>query len=265
MSNASSKTGPIEKPAEPSAKANIPWNPLLAVVFVIVTYFAAQILVSVIIGIYPMLRGWDKTQTLDWTNSSIIAQFSYMLLASALVVAAVYQFMKLYGRSWKAIGFRRPRWTDLGMGVAIVPLYYLSYFVIITVAGKLAPSLNVNQAQQLGFSPVGPGQLILTGIALVILPPLMEETLMRGFLYTSLKKGLPQLAAVLVTSAIFASAHLQAGSGAPLLWVAAIDTFVLSLFLIWLREKTGSLWASMTLHALKNSVAFLSLFIFHMR
>ncbi|MGH7241122.1 MAG: lysostaphin resistance A-like protein, partial [Candidatus Saccharimonadales bacterium] len=251
------------KPAE--AKASIPWNPLLAVVFVVITYFAAQILASIVVGIYPTLRGWDKAQALNWTDTSIIAQFSYMLIASALVVGAVYQFLKLYGQSWKAIGFRRPQWADLGMGLAIAPLYYLSYFVTITVAGKLAPSLNVNQAQQLGFSPVGPAQLILTCIALVILPPLMEETLMRGFLYTSLKKGLPQLAAALVTSAIFASAHLQAGSGAPLLWVAAIDTFVLSLFLIWLREKTGSLWASMTLHALKNSVAFLSLSIFHFR
>lgn len=150
------------------------------------------------------------------------------------------------------------------MGLAIAPLYYLSYFATILIAGWLAPSLNVDQAQQLGFNPIGTAQLIVTFVSLVILPPLVEETLMRGYLYTSLKKGLPQISAALVTSAIFASAHLQAGSGAPLLWVAAIDTFVLSLFLIWLREKTGSLWASMTLHALKNGVAFISLFIFHL-
>jgi membrane protease YdiL (CAAX protease family) len=121
----------------------------------------------------------------------------------------------------------------------------------------------VEQSQELGFNPVGTVELILTFISLVILPPLVEELLMRGYLYTSLKKKLSKIAAALVTSVIFAAAHLQFGSGAPLLWVAAIDTFVLSLFLVSLREKTGGLWASMTLHATKNLIAFMSLFIFH--
>jgi membrane protease YdiL (CAAX protease family) len=150
------------------------------------------------------------------------------------------------------------------MGAAFTPLYYISYLVIVSVAGALVPALNVDQAQELGFNPIGTGELILTFISLVILPPIVEETLMRGFLYTSLKKRLTKVNAALITSVIFAAAHLQFGSGAPLLWVAAIDTFVLSLFLVYLREKTGSLWASMTLHALKNGVAFASLFIFHL-
>jgi membrane protease YdiL (CAAX protease family) len=107
-------------------------------------------------------------------------------------------------------------------------------------------------------------QLTLTFISLVILPPLVEETLMRGYLYGSLRKNMSKIGAALVTSIIFASAHLEFGSGAPLLWIAALDTFVLSLFLVYLREKTGSLWAGMLVHALKNGIAFASLFIFHL-
>jgi membrane protease YdiL (CAAX protease family) len=265
MSEDSSKSSPVEQPQKkPITASKIPWHPIVAVVFVIAIYFIAQIIAGSIINLYPALRGWDKVQTEEWIAGSISAQFFYAFIASAIVVGAVYRFLKLYGRSWKAIGFRRPKWSDFWAGLAIAPFYYAMYFVTIIVATKLAPSLNVNQSQALGFNPVGTGQLIVTFVALVILPPLMEETLMRGFLYTSLKKGLPQIGAALMTSVIFASAHLQFGSGAPLLWVAAIDTFVLSLFLIWLREKTGSLWGSMTLHATKNTVAFLSLFIFHL-
>ena len=88
--------------------------------------------------------------------------------------------------------------------------------------------------------------------------------MVRGFLYSSFKKGLPTAAAVIVTSAIFASAHLPEGGGGGLLWIAAVDTFILSLVLIYLREKTGALWASMTLHALKNGVAFVALFALHL-
>ena len=44
-----------------------------------------------------------------------------------------------------------------------------------------------------------------------------------------------------------------------------LDTFILSLVLIYLREKTGGLWASITLHAFKNGVAFVALFALHIK
>jgi membrane protease YdiL (CAAX protease family) len=87
---------------------------------------------------------------------------------------------------------------------------------------------------------------------------------MRGYLYGSLRKAFSKLNAALITSVIFASAHLEFGSGAPLLWIAALDTFVLSLFLVGLHEKTGSLWAGMLVHGAKNAIAFAALFIFHL-
>jgi membrane protease YdiL (CAAX protease family) len=264
MSNASSSSSPIEQPKKSTPISGVPWNPWLAVVFVVVVYFASQIIAALGLSLYAGVQHWPRQQAEDWLSTSIYAQFFYVVIAEGLVLGALYKFLKLYRRSWSSIGFRRPKWSDLGIGLLIAPLYYVTYVVIIGVASWLVPSINVDQTQQLGFSPAGSGQLIVTFISLVILPPLVEETLMRGYLYTSLKKGLPQMAAALLTSVIFASAHLQAGSGAPLLWVAAIDTFVLSLFLIWLREKTGSLWASMTLHALKNGIAFITLFILHL-
>lgn len=94
-----------------------------------------------------------------------------------------------------------------------------------------------------------------------MLPPLVEELLMRGFLYKGLKNGLRRAWAVLITSALFAIAHLQFGSGSALLWAAAIDTFVLSLVLIYLVEKSRSLWPAIGVHAMKNGFAFLFLFV----
>ena len=66
-------------------------------------------------------------------------------------------------------------------------------------------------------------------------------------------------------SEAWGSAHLPEGGAAGPLYIAAIDTFILSLFLIYLREKTGSLWSSMTLHATKNGVAFMVLYVLHVR
>jgi len=74
---------------------------------------------------------------------------------------------------------------------------------------------------------------------------------------------MPVLWATLVTSLLFAVPHLLEGGSGGLLYVAGLDTFILSLFLVYLREKTGGLWSSMILHAIKNGTAFMVLFVLH--
>jgi membrane protease YdiL (CAAX protease family) len=247
-----------------TVNTGISWSPWLAVVLVVAVYYVSQILAGTVISIYPFLHHWSQAHINDWVQNSVWGQFFYVFIAEGLTLGAIYMFMRYRKVSLKAIGIRKPNWRDPVWGLLILPLYYISFLIAASVAHALIPSINVSQSQQLGFNNVyGFGSLLLTFISLVILPPLTEEIMVRGFLYSSLKKGLPQIGAAIVTSVIFASAHLQAGSGQPLLWIAAIDTFVLSLFLIYLREKTNGLWASMTLHALKNGIAFVSLFIFH--
>ena len=82
----------------------------------------------------------------------------------------------------------------------------------------------------------------------------------RGFLYSGLKKSLPKAWAVFLTCLLFAIPHLLEGVGGGPLWSAGLDVFVLSLTLIWLREKTGRIYAGMGLHALKNFIAFIELY-----
>lgn len=255
MSVASSET-------DVAAKSVIRWSPWLAVVFVIAVYLLSQIVGGILISIYPGLKHWSSDQTNDWINNSVWAQFFYVLVAEGFTVGALYAFLKRYKLSFASIGLTKPRWSDPLKGLAMLVPYYIVYLVTVAVVQKLLPSVNVDQAQQLGFNNVhGFGPLFVTFISLVILPPFVEELLVRGYLYTSLRARYSKLIATVVASIIFASGHLQFGSGAPLLWIAAIDTFVLSLFLIYLREHTGRLYASMTLHALKNFIAFVALFI----
>ena len=234
--------------------------------FVVVVYFVSQLIAGALVSVYPLSMHWSQSRSLDWLNNSIGAQFAYILMAEAIVVGAVYWFLRFCKRGFAAIGLKRPRWRDPVYGLMALPLYFILYLATVTVITHFVPSLNVNQQQQLGFNNVtGTEPLILTFISLVILPPLAEEIMVRGFLYSSLKKAMPMAGAVVATSAIFAAAHLPEGGAAGPLYIAALDTFVLSLVLIYLREKTGSLWASITLHALKNGIAFAALFAFHLK
>lgn len=250
----------IAPPTEPQPA--IPWNPWLGVAFVVVLYYASQLIGGLLVSIYPFAQHWSHARATDWLNSSVGAQFIYIVLAEVLTLGVLYLFLRKYHRGFQVIGLKRPRWRDPMYGLLAVPAYYVLYLLTVGVIGHLVPSLNIDQQQNIGFDSVqGFAQLLLTFVSLVVLPPIVEEIMVRGFLYSSLKKGLPTGLAVIATSAIFAGAHLPEGGAAGPLYIAALDTFVLSLVLIYLREKTGSLWASITLHATKNGIAFVALFI----
>lgn len=264
---------PLASPKTPQPEAEqtaaipkVPWNGWLGLVFVIVLYYASQLAGGIIVSIYPWLKHWSTSQATDWLNNSVTAQFIFILLAEAFTVGAIYLFLHRRRLSMAIIGFKRPRWRDLAYGLMGVPIYYVLYLVAVGIVSHAVPSLNVNQQQNIGFTNVhGSVELILTFISLVVLPPLAEEIMVRGFLYSSLKKALPVVWAVIITSALFAIAHLPEGGSAGPLYIAGLDTFILSLVLIYLREKTGSLWASITLHAIKNGVAFVALFALNIK
>ncbi len=216
-------------------------------------YYMSQLIGSALVTTVPGLRSLG-------TESSVV-QFWYVLVVEAITLGLLYWFLRGRKLTFASLGLIKPRLRDVG----ITLLAYPPYFILNAIAFVLATSLlhlDSGQAQQTGFeTAASSNQLILTFISLVILPPLVEEIMMRGFLFGSLKNAFSAKIAAIITSVLFAAAHLQFGTGAPLLWLAAIDTFVLSLVLCYVRQKTGSLWAGIGLHALKNGLAFYILFI----
>lgn len=251
----------IQKPND--FKPDWPWSPLTAV-FVTIILYVSQYLVAFVLLIYPLIRRWNHAQTSNWLTNSIVAQFVFVLLAEGVTVLLLWLFLRRYKVSFRALGWNRwPKWSDVGWAALAFAAYFIALLVVLSLVTSLIPGINTNQKQQLGFTnATGAWQLALTYISLAVLPPIVEETVFRGFLYGSLRKSMSFIQAMLATSFLFAIAHLELGSGAPPLWTAAIDVFILSLALVTLRVKTGSLWSNVMLHCLKNTVAFLALFVF---
>jgi membrane protease YdiL (CAAX protease family) len=255
MSTASAK--PVQTP-----QVQATWNPATGVVFVLAVFFISQIIASLLVAIYPLMHHWTAVHAENWLSNSVGAQFVYVALAEIFSIAAVYWFVRRWKQGLDSIGLLWPLWRDAGIGLLALPFYFVLYLLTVGVVSHFAPSLNIDQAQQIGFDHVAGGlQLTLTFISLVLLPPLAEEIMVRGLLFTSLKKAMRLWPAALLTSLIFAAAHLPEGGAAGPLWIGFIDTFILSLVLCYLRQRTGSLWAGITLHALKNGIAFVALFI----
>ncbi len=240
-------------------------KPLLLVSLVILVFFASQVIALLILIFIRQLVGHqNRLEITNWMSSSIYGQFFYVLIAESINLLFVFLYFKRFKISLKAIGLRIPKLSDLFFALIVFPVYYGSYFLVVLFVTLFYKGLNVNQVQQIGFNhPAGFLEILLSFIALVVLPPITEEILVRGVIYSSLKQKMGTVISVILTSLLFASAHLPEGGKSGLLWIGAIDTFVLSLFLIFLREKTNGLVSSMILHVLKNGVAFYYLFILH--
>lgn len=108
-------------------------------------------------------------------------------------------------------------------------------------------SLQTNDQVVLNASQFEP----LTTYALlagsVIVAPFCEELFFRGFVLPGLRHELSPAWAILISAALFAVAHADPGSFIPL--------FVIGLALAFLRLRSGSTWASMSLHVLNNLVS----------
>ncbi|MEO6761840.1 MAG: CPBP family intramembrane glutamic endopeptidase [Candidatus Saccharimonadales bacterium] len=244
----------------------VPWNPWVAIVYAAVIFFAAQIIAVTVIKIYGYVEGWSNVRVAYWFTDSTFAQFWYVLMAEAITFGAIWWFVKRRKSNLASLGLKRFKSFDIISALAGFAVYFIGYAIILAIVTHLIPALNVSQSQDIGFQDTKTDlELLAAFVSLVILPPIVEETLFRGFIFGGLKNKLPVVWSAIITSALFASAHLQFGSGQPLLWVAAIDTFTLSLVLCYLRQKTGRLWAGILLHSLKNLIAFTVLFLLHVR
>jgi membrane protease YdiL (CAAX protease family) len=91
--------------------------------------------------------------------------------------------------------------------------------------------------------------MILTGVLAVVIAPVVEETLFRGYLYGVLKRYLGGIGAGLLASVLFAAMHLN---------LAALPAlFVLALCLTVAYEATGSLLVNIFMHSLFNLTSLL--------
>ncbi len=238
------------------------FGPKSAFFVTLLIYFGSQLFAGILIGLYFAMQGKTTEQAVQTINNSVTSQFIFILIVEIVSLVALYLFVRYRSISLSDLGLKKPSLNNLLFALPTFAVYFAVLIVLLSVLKPLLPGLDFEQEQQIGFDSARGAALVLVFISLVILPALVEEILVRGFLYGGFRKSFNKKTAALLASFIFGIAHLQLGSGEPPLWVAAIDTFVLSIALIWLREKTGNIWAGVGVHMIKNTLAFLSIFVF---
>ena len=225
----------------------------------IVAFLGAQFAAPIVITFVILALGVKSTKITSLFESNAYIRFLLFFLIEIITVWVVSVLLHRRKWGWTDIGLgRKPKWNDLVAGMKFYGIY-LIIFIAVYKLERLTHVINVNQAQQLGVSNAHGVQLVAVFMSLVILPPIAEEILFRGYIFAGLRKKLPYIYSALITSVLFGVAHLEFGSGQPLNWAAAIDTLTLSFVLTYAAERNRSLWPNMIVHAMKNLLAFIYL------
>lgn len=250
------------KPATAPKETTKQWSVLTAIIVILASFLIAPAIVQMtMIGLTSVL-GWNSVRAEDWLNNAPLSNFLYVLLVELITIGGLYWFTRSKKVSFKkVVALGRFKTRDVGYALLGILMYFGLFAILLLTVQQFLP-IDTEQKQALGFEQgVGGMGLLLAFVSLVILPPIAEEILFRGFFYGTLRKRLKAWPSILVTSVGFAALHLFGAAEGGLLWSAFIDVFALSIILCYLREQNGTIWASIGVHALKNGFVFLNLFI----
>jgi membrane protease YdiL (CAAX protease family) len=159
------------------------------------------------------------------------------------------------GNAAAYLGLTLPRRSEVVFGiVAVVALIILgnalSWLLGIDIITPFQSDI-FRTADAAGWLP-----LLLLLVAVMVLTPIGEETLFRGFLYRGwLQKPRDVWAVIVVTSLLWALIHVQYD------WYVTGQIFAFGLLLGWVRWCTGSTILTILLHALINMEGMLETFV----
>lgn len=247
--------------------AGVIWIDLvITVILVLVTSLAVQV---IFIGIGAAQQGIDLAEIGSLNGDDLIGLigirgvFISTLLQNLICVLVPLLRIGLIRREpLSTIGITGKNWLRniaIGLGIGVVALglnVALSLF--------FSQVLGIQQDQSAQFGQLlRPGDIfgqVLFAIIAIVLAPIGEETLFRGYIFNGLRQGGGNGRLVLaygVSAALFSAVHLLNVTQGQVALIVPI--FVLGLVLAAAMHLTGSIIPGIIAHAFNNSLGIIAL------
>ena len=241
---------------------HVPWGWMEVLLLVIlgvigsamVTWGAAQVAVR-LFGI-PASEVFGDTMS---TAKSVV-----VLISQAMVdgLAILYLYLMLQARTtapfWPSIG-----WHEMRPGLGKIrdsALHYLGVgailAVVVTFAGGFFNSKETLPIEELLKARVS---IVLFGVLGVLVAPLVEETIFRGFLYPVIARRLGVAAGIAITGTLFGLMHAAQLWGG---WGQIALLILVGVVLTWVRARTGTVAASYFVHLGYNGLQLVGYLIY---
>lgn len=254
------------------------WRLALKVLGLLIWVAAAVIVAQLVVG-YLMLWILGRETFLQPVPTALYSALSYIIALIWILFATPRIITKLkitnrrrtgghYDKTASDVMSRNdlglsgmPTWTDIGLapvGFIVATLLAAGLVAIFNIF----PWFDAEQAQEVGFSIYVTGfDRIIAFVILVLVTPIAEELIFRGWLYGKLRPMLSErmsnaasiAISIFLVSLLFGIIHLQ--------WNVGVNVFAMSVVLCGLREVTGTIYAGILMHMVKNGVAFYLLYV----
>ncbi|WP_205696290.1 CPBP family intramembrane glutamic endopeptidase [Conexibacter sp. SYSU D00693] len=246
MSLAPEHPAPPELPEVPAGVTPGPqgprWHPATALAGFVAAFVTAAMLGSILL----IASGTDGDEDAPaWANIAATVVQDVVLVSVAIGFAA----FAARPRPWQ-FGLNR---ATVGKGrlVGFVVLAYVAFVAFTAVwISIVGGSTEDELPQDLGVDE-STAAAVGIGILVVVFAPLVEEFFFRGYLYGALRTWRGPAVGAVVVGVLFGAVH-AGGSDVAYLLPLAVFGGVLCV----LRERTGSLYPCIVLHAINNSIAF---------
>lgn len=196
---------------------------------------------AVLIGGFVAIASGGSSDSVAGIVGTLIQDVMLLVIAVALARSLGRPSLADFG--WR----RAPVKLALTWFAAGAAAFYVGSFLYSLV---LQPKGKQDVLETLGAND-STASLVMTALIVIVLAPICEETFFRGFFYRSLRNGMSAARATAVIAVIFGLIHY---SGPDTLILLPVLAGLGAIFCI-LYERTGSLFPSIGLHALNNSLA----------
>jgi membrane protease YdiL (CAAX protease family) len=228
------------EPVEPSLAEPRPWGVAATFVWAALAMVAGQGL-----GIAALIwrlgeLGPDNLATAGY-DGPVVALVT--LVGNPLQILVLAGAARLRGHTvWRYLGLTGFRARDFAVGLAAVVALVLA----ISMVGWLIGKDQVTPFQvDIYASATSAAWLAALFTAVVIIAPLGEEIVFRGFLFRGWVGGYP-VPAVVAIAVLWSALHIQYD------WFGMLQVFLIGLVLGWVRWRSGSVLLTCVLHALMN-------------
>ena len=220
------------------------WGTGTALIVISFTYALSSLLAGVLTLMLVVFGNMSDSQS-QFTPYLV---FAISLIASAILIIGL--FLVMIGKSffsWSALGWKRIQnawWPALSVLFITYPLILIMSYISSRI---FADKLEVNPILPVLQSTTNPLQIFVLLLIVVVMAPVIEETLFRGILFPALNNHLPFWWAALISAAVFSVFHTQFGALLPITVLGMIFAFVF--------RKSNNLWSPVITHAAFNAVS----------
>ena len=222
------------------------------VIGVAVIFLIAMIVCWVVATMFAsMLPAWQHAGTREVWKSPMVGLGAQ---TAAYIILLFYIARILRQRSGEA-ALVAIQWNSRLGTVFMGLIGGLLMATVVQLTEMYLPMPKSLPMDQLFRSPL---RAYVTSIFGVLVAPLFEEVYFRGLMFPSIREGLGELWAILITAAAFAALH---GAQLAFAWAALLPLFIVGLILTWVRAQLKSVAASWVMHVTYNATIVVAVWV----